>query len=157
MEQDKFWMKMAISLAKSAARQDEVPVAALIVKDQQLICTAINLRETRQDPTAHCEIIVLQRAAKLLQSWRLVDCDLYVTLEPCIMCAGALYQSRIRRVIYAASDPKGGAFGSLYEIHKDQRLNHNIQVTEGILADESRNLLQAFFRQKRKASKQLQA
>jgi len=153
LEIDEFWMHLTISIAKSAARQGEVPVAALLVKDRQLVTTAMNLRESLQDPTAHCEILALRRAAQLLGSWRLNDCDLYVSLEPCLMCAGALYQARIRRVIYGAHDPKGGALGTLYNIHEDQRLNHQMLVTGGILADASRALLQDFFRKKRKLMK----
>lgn len=144
---------MALSIAKSAARQGEVPVAALIVKNNQLLTSAMNLRESWLDPTAHCEILALRRAAELLQSWRLNDCEMYVTLEPCLMCAGALYQARIKRVIYAARDAKGGAMGSLYEVHSDQRLNHQIEVTGDICAKESRLMLQDFFRRRRKKSR----
>lgn len=153
MQVDEFWMQMALSVAQSAAMRGEVPVGALIIKDGQVLCSAMNLRETLQDPTAHCEMLALKRAAELLGSWRLLDCDLYVSLEPCLMCAGALYQARLRRIVYAAPDPKGGALGSLYQIHKDQRLNHQLEVKSGVLELESRQILKDFFQKRRQENK----
>lgn len=146
---DLFWMRMCLSLAKSAAHIDEVPVGALIVCGNKLLSTGINMREHEQNPCAHSEILALQRASKFLGSWRLNHCTLYVSLEPCLMCAGAIYQSRIERVVYAASDPKAGALGSLYSIHQDERLNHRFSLDTGIEAESSAKLLRDFFRQKR--------
>lgn len=143
-------MTLALSLAESAEKLDEVPVGALIVKDGKLISTGINLREMQQDPTAHAELVAIRKATKLLNSWRLVDCTLYVTLEPCVMCAGAISQSRIGRVVFGTHDPKGGGLGSLYEIHQDSRLNHNFPITAGIFQEECAQQLKSFFKKKRK-------
>ena len=152
-ENDHFWMQMAISLAKSSSYIDEVPVGAIIVKDNKIISTGINLRETTSDPTAHAEIIAIRKACKLLSSWRLIDCSLYVTMEPCVMCSGALVQSRIKRVVYGCFDPKGGGMGSVYSIHKEPKLNHMIECNSDILADESSKLLKDFFKSKRQKQK----
>lgn len=149
-EQDIFYMKKALELARKAGSIDEVPVGALIVKEGEILAEAYNLREQKQAATGHAELIAIEKACQKLGAWRLLDCTLYVTLEPCLMCAGALYQSRISRVVYACKDPKGGALGSLYSLHEDTRLNHNFPVTEGILAEESSSLLKSYFRLKRK-------
>lgn len=150
---DSKWMSYALSLAKQASQVSEVPVGAIVVKNNEIIGQGFNLRESSQDPTAHAEIIAIREAAKYLQSWRLVGCELYVTLEPCIMCSGAIIQSRIERVIYATDDPKGGACHSLYDLSSDTRLNHQFTVTKGILQNESSELLKSFFRELRCSSR----
>lgn len=150
---DEFWMNLAIHLAKAAARIDEVPVGAVLVKGNQPIAVGVNLRESHQDPTAHAEMIAIQKASQALKSWRLLGCTLYVTLEPCIMCSGALIQSRVERVVYSCKDPKGGGMGSLYSIHHNPLLNHTVQVDTGLRENESSRLLKDFFRHKRKAKK----
>ncbi len=147
------WMQAALSLALTASNMDEVPVGAIVVRNNQIIGTGYNLREKDQNPLAHAELIAIRKAAQHLNSWRLIDCSLYITLEPCLMCAGAIYQARISEVIIAASDPKAGATGSLYHIHQDQRLNHQFGLTEGIMADKSSSLLKQFFRTKRSKTK----
>lgn len=143
-------MRMALEQAMLAPASGEVPIAALLVHEGQVLARAHNLRETRQDPTAHAEILVIQEAAAKLGTWRLIDCILYVTLEPCPMCAGAIVQSRIDRLVFGAQDPKAGACGSLMDIPSDPRLNHRVQVTEGLLREESAKLLQEFFQVRRK-------
>ena len=129
---------------------DEVPVGAVIVKGNNIIASSYNLREHQQCATSHAELIAIQQACKNLNSWRLTDCRLFVTLEPCLMCAGAIIQARVGEVIYGAFDPKGGAMGSLYDLHQDIRLNHHPRVISGMLSDESSDLLKSFFKQKRK-------
>ena len=146
---DLIYMKMTLSLAETAARAGEVPVGALIVKDDEVIASAYNLRETLQSPTAHAEMLAIERASKRLGSWRLLGCTLYVSLEPCYMCAGALVQARIQRVVYAAKDPKAGALGSLYSLADDVRLNHRFAVTDGLYAEESARQLKQFFATRR--------
>lgn len=149
-ECDQNYMRTALELAKHAQTQDEVPVGALVVKDQQIISTGYNQREQSQKVTQHAEIIALEEACQALGTWRLTGCTLYVTLEPCLMCAGALYQARVSRVVYGCQDPKGGALGSLYSIHQDLRLNHNYEVTQKVYDKESSSLLKNYFSQKRK-------
>lgn len=139
------FMKKALDEAEKARRRDEVPIGAVVVHGDEIIGHGHNLRETRQDPTAHAEIIALREAAGNLDSWRLEDCHMYVTLEPCPMCAGALVQARVERLIYAAEDPKSGAVTSLYGLISDERLNHQIEVISGIFREKSRKLLQDFF------------
>ena len=148
--QDETFMRMALEQAALAPALGEVPIAALLVHDGQVLALAHNLRETRQDPTAHAEIVVIQEAAEKLGTWRLIDCTLYVTLEPCPMCAGAIVQSRIARAVFGAWDPKAGACGSLMDIPTDPRLNHRVTVTGGLCAIESQALLREFFRQRRR-------
>jgi tRNA(adenine34) deaminase len=149
-QDDEFWMKMALELAKRAAEKDEVPVGALLIDFQgQKISQGYNLRESLQTSLGHAEILAMHRASKLKKSWRLVNTTLYVTLEPCLMCAGALIQSRIKRVVFGAYDPKGGAFGSLYNVSQDKRLNHQIEVVGGVLGEECGALLKNFFKAKR--------
>jgi tRNA(adenine34) deaminase len=144
------FMKKALNQAKAAYRKEEVPVGAVVVYDDKIISKAFNLRNTKQDPSAHAEFIALLKAAKRLKTWRLTDCTVYVTLEPCLMCAGLMYQARIQRCVYGAPDPKGGALGSLYQINQDTRLNHTFEVTGGILAEESGALLSRFFKERRR-------
>lgn len=153
--EDKKWMKKALSLAKKAALKGEVPIAALLVGPEGLISFAINTRERQQTPLGHAEIFALHKASQARNSWRLEDCTLYVTLEPCVMCAGAIQQARIKRVVYGASDPKTGAVESLYHVLSDSRLNHQVEVRSGVLAEECAALLQSFF-QERRAEKRLE-
>lgn len=144
------WMKEAIKQAKKAAQKDEVPIGCVIVKDDQIIARAYNKREMKQCSTAHAEILAIEKACKKLGSWRLEDCDLYVTLEPCPMCSGAIIQSRIRNVIFGAYDPKGGCMGSNMNINDVRGFNHYPDIEGGILQDECSRLLKNFFKAKRK-------
>lgn len=144
------WMKEAIKQAKKAAQKDEVPIGCVIVKDDQIIARAYNKREMKQSSTAHAEILAIEKACKKLGSWRLEDCDLYVTLEPCPMCSGAIIQSRIRNVIFGAYDPKGGCMGSNMNINDVRGFNHYPDIEGGILQDECSRLLKEFFKAKRK-------
>ena len=143
-------MHQALALARQAEAMNEVPVGALVVHDGEVIAEAHNLRERDQDPTAHAELIAMQLAAKKLGSWRLENCTVYVTLEPCAMCAGAMVLSRISACVFAASDPRGGFLGTLDDLSQHPVLNHRFEVTGGVLAEESSELLKAFFRDKRK-------
>jgi tRNA(adenine34) deaminase len=147
------WMRAALEEARAAFDADEVPIGAVIVFEDRIIAAAHNQRETLKDPTAHAEIIAITQAAQTLGSWRLLDCSLYVTLEPCPMCAGAIVQARIPTVLYGAADPKAGACHTLFQITSDVRLNHQSVAIGGILKDESRNLLQEFFAQQRRLGK----
>lgn len=144
------WMKEAIKQAKKAAQKDEVPIGCVIVKDDQIIARAYNKREMKQCSMAHAEILAIEKACKKLGSWRLEDCDLYVTLEPCPMCSGAIIQSRIRNVIFGAYDPKGGCMGSNMNINDVRGFNHYPDIEGGILQDECSRLLKEFFKAKRK-------
>lgn len=147
------WMRVALQLAREADEQNEVPVGAVIVSEGRIVGEGFNQRETLNDPTAHAEMLAITQAAESLGSWRLVGCALYVTLEPCPMCAGAIVQARIPTVIYGAADPKGGACHTLYRITDDERLNHRAAVLGGVLQDESRFLLQSFFARQRALGK----
>jgi tRNA(adenine34) deaminase len=144
------YMQQALSLAKHAGSLGEVPVGALVVQGERVIGVGYNQRELTHTVTRHAEMMAIEQACRALHSWRLVKCTLYVTLEPCLMCAGAIYQARIEQVVYGCRDPKFGAVGSLYEIHRDLRLNHRFGVTEGILQEESAQLLRDFFKERRK-------
>lgn len=146
-------MRQALRLAGKALQLDEAPVGAIVVLDDVVIGRGYNLRETRQDVCLHAEIIAIRQACRYLGSWRLDGCDLYVTLEPCVMCAGAIIQARIRSVCFGARDPKAGACGSLTDIFA-LRHNHQVQVTGGLLARESADLLTGFFRRRRQIDKQ---
>lgn len=139
------WMWQAIDRAQQAFEIDEVPVGAIVVHHDRIVGEGYNQRETLKDPTAHAEMIAITQAAEELQSWRLIDCTLYVTLEPCPMCAGAIVQARIPRIVYGTEDPKAGACNTLYQITDDARLNHRASVTGGVLRAECRTLLQEFF------------
>jgi tRNA(adenine34) deaminase len=147
------WMREALFEAETAMAEEEVPVGAVIVHENRLIARAHNQRETLNDPTAHAEMIAITQAAESLGSWRLVDCTLYVTLEPCIMCSGAIQQARIPTVVYGASDPKTGAVNSLYEILSDDRLNHQAETVAGVLAEECGAILSRFFQRQRSLGK----
>ncbi len=142
-------MGQALKLAQQAAEKGEVPVGALLVRGDVLIAEAFNLREAHGSPIAHAEMLVLQAASEKIGNWRFVDTTLYVTLEPCPMCAGAIVLARIPRVVYATTDPKSGAAGTLYNILQDERLNHRVELVSGVLAEESSALLKSFFRQRR--------
>lgn len=153
LDLDQHYMQRAYELAMQAAAADEVPVGALIIHQQQVIGAAHNSRESLKDPTAHAEMLAITQAAAAIGDWRLEDTTLYVTLEPCVMCAGAILQSRIPRVVYGATDPKGGATDSLYQLLQDQRLNHRSQVTQGVLAEQCGRILTDFFSAKRALGK----
>jgi tRNA(adenine34) deaminase len=144
-----YWMKLALELAKKAEAIGEVPVGALIVRDGRLVSRGINRRETLHTPLGHAELIAIHRASQKLKAWRLTGCTLYVTLEPCIMCAGALVQARVDRIVFGALDSKGGGARSLYQLCEDTRLNHRIEVVGEVLADESAQLLKSFFKKRR--------
>jgi len=146
---DNNFMKLAIQQAQIAEENGDVPIGAVIVYNNQIIGKAYNQREQLKDPTAHAEIIALTQAASFIESWRLHDCTMYVTLEPCPMCAGALVLARMDRLVYGCDDPKTGACKSLYNIVQDERLNHRLEVTAGVLAAECSNLLQEFFLRRR--------
>lgn len=142
-------MNMALFEAQQAFEEDEVPIGAVIVKDGVVISKAHNLRETLKDPTAHAEILAIRKASEVLDSWRLMDCELYVTIEPCPMCAGALVLSRIKRLIYGAADPKAGACGSVMDIVQNPLLNHRLDVTPGVLEQECSEIIKKYFKMKR--------
>ncbi|MCK4752059.1 MAG: tRNA adenosine(34) deaminase TadA [Planctomycetes bacterium] len=148
-ELDQRFMRKAIDAAAIAEENGDVPIGAVIVHKNQIIAKAYNQREQLNDPTAHAEIIALTQAAAFLESWRLHDCTIYVTLEPCPMCAGALVLARIDRLVYGCDDPKTGACKSLYNIVQDDRLNHRLELTSGVLADDCSTMLSQFFNKRR--------
>ena len=147
--QDEDYMRMAIALAEEAASLGEVPVGAVVVKNREVIGRGKNAPISLNDPTAHAEIQAMREAAKHLGNYRLVDCTLYVTLEPCAMCSGAIQHARIARLVYGASDPKTGCCGSVINLMEEQRLNHHCEVEGNLLAEECGALLSSFFRQRR--------
>ena len=147
------FMRLALNEAEAALAENEVPVGAVIAHDGRVIAAAHNLRETLRDPTAHAEMIAITQAAESLGSWRLEGCTLYVTLEPCPMCAGAILQARIPTVVYGATDPKAGAVQSLYQLLSDLRLNHRCEVVPGVLGDACGTILTRFFQQQRALGK----
>ena len=144
------YMREALKEAQKAYDKLEVPVGAVIVKDGKIIARAYNQKEKKFDTTKHAEILAIQKASKKIKSWRLIDCEMYVTLEPCPMCAGAIIQSRIKKVYYGVSDEKTGAVGSKLNLFKDYKFNHNVEVENGILTDKCKELLQNFFIELRK-------
>ncbi len=148
-QNDEYYMRMAIEAAKIAEENGDVPIGSVIVKGGKIIGRAYNQREQLQDPTAHAEIIALTQAAAAVENWHLDGCTIYVTLEPCPMCAGALVLARLDRLVYGCDDPKTGAVKSLYNIATDDRLNHRLEVTSGVLAEECAKLLQDFFKGRR--------
>jgi len=150
---DEAWMQRALELAHAARAVEEVPVGAVVVHNGSILAEAWNLTRTNQDPTAHAEMVALRRAARRVGSARLLDAEMYVTLEPCAMCAGALVLARVRRLIYAAADPKTGMCGSLGCVVQDPRLNHRMQLTAGVLAEPAGELLRAFFRARRETER----
>ena len=149
MTDDVFFMNMALELAKEAAAAGEIPVGALLAKDGEVVGRGRNRRATDGSPFAHAEVAAMEEASKRLGSWRFDGCTLYVTLEPCVMCAGAAVQCRVKRLVYGASDPKAGAAGSLYDIPNDPRMYHRCEVARGVLKNECAKLLGDFFRAKR--------
>jgi len=144
-----YFMRLALREARRAMAHDDVPIGCVIVRDGEVIAAGGNERELRQSPLAHAEMVAIEEAARRLGTWRLLDTVIYVTLEPCPMCAGAIVQARIPHLVYGAADPKAGAAGTLYDICRDPRLNHRLEVTAGVLADESAALLREFFGQRR--------
>lgn len=150
MNEDERFMQLAIVEAKKALQYDEVPIGAVIVYEGEVIATGCNERETSQKTLSHAELVAIAKANEKIGSWRLEDCTLYVTLEPCPMCAGAIVQSRIKRVVYGASDPKAGCAGTLMNLLQEPQFNHQVDVTAGVLLEECRALLTNFFKQLRK-------
>jgi tRNA(adenine34) deaminase len=146
---DEYFMRLALREAERSMEHDDVPVGCVIAREGELIAAAPNERELRQDPTAHCEVLALREAASKIGSWRLNGASLYVTLEPCAMCAGAIVLARVPRVIYGAADPKAGAAGSVIDVLSEPRFNHRPNVSGGLLADESSALLRQFFAERR--------
>ena len=154
---DTGWMQHALTLAEKAKQSGEVPVGAVLVRNEELLAEGYNQPIASHDPTSHAEIIALRQAALKEKNYRLPDTTLYVTLEPCTMCAGAIIHARVRRVVYAATDPKAGAAGSVYNILNSDLLNHKVELTTGLLADECSTLLTDFFREKRLLQKNQRA
>ena len=144
------YMQEALKEAEIAKREDEVPIGCVIVKDDQIISRAHNQRENTNNPLGHAETLAIKKASEVLNDWQLVGCDIYVTIEPCIMCAGAIIQSRIGRVIYGAPDLKGGAFGSSINILDAQNINHRPEVIDGVMQEECSEIIKSYFRSKRK-------
>ena len=147
---DEYFMRLAIREAEAALAHDDVPIGAVIVRDGEVVGTGHNERELRQDPTAHAEVLALREASRAVGSWRLLHCVLYVTLEPCAMCAGAIVLARVPRVVFGTVDPKAGAVGSVLNVLDQPQLNHRPAVAGGLLADECAELLRAFFRSRRR-------
>lgn len=154
MEEKEKFMKEALKEAKKAYDKLEVPVGAIIVKDGKIIARAHNLKETKKDTTKHAEILAIQKASKKLNSWRLLDCEMYVTLEPCTMCAGAIINSRIKKVYIGTSDEKTGAVGSVFNLFDDYTFNHKVEAEKGILQKECEQQLKEFFKMLRKIKKE---
>ncbi|MEI3610070.1 tRNA adenosine(34) deaminase TadA [Pseudogracilibacillus sp. SO10305] len=150
MNRDEKFMKEALEEAKKAALRNEVPIGAVIVYNDDIIARGSNIREESETTLSHAELVAIEQANKVVGSWRLEGCTLYVTLEPCVMCAGAIVQSRIKRVVYGAIDPKGGCAGTLMNLLNESRFNHQVEVTSGVLEENCRVLLQNFFKQLRK-------
>ncbi len=146
---DEYFMRLALREAERSIEHDDVPVGCVIAKDGEVIAAAPNERELRQDPTAHCEILALRAAAAAVGSWRVLESVIYVTLEPCAMCAGAIVLARVPRVVYGTVDPKAGAAGSVLDVLAEPRLNHRPEVAGGLLAAEAGDLLRAFFASRR--------
>lgn len=145
------FMNLALAEAKKAFEIGEVPIGAVVVRGDEVIALAHNHRETAKNALGHAELLAIDEACKKLGGWRLIGCTMYVTLEPCLMCAGAIINSRIERLVYATRDPKAGAVDSLYDVLRDSRLNHQVEVIEGVLAEESSRLLKQFFQELRRA------
>ena len=153
MNEHEKWMRSALQEAEKALSQDEVPVGAVVVEAGRIIGRGFNQTETLKDPTAHAEMIAISAAANALNSWRLENCSLYVTLEPCAMCAGAIVLARVEYLFFGAMDSKAGACGSLRNLVQDHRLNHRTEIISGILKDESMNLLRSFFKKVREENR----
>lgn len=153
MDKDEKFMKQAIKQAQKAYEQEEIPVGAVIVKDNKIIARAYNKKEQKQDTTNHAEILAIQKASKKLKTWRLTDCEMYVTLEPCSMCAGALIQARLKKIYIGTMDPKTGSCGSVLNLLKDYTFNHKVEIQTGILQEECEILLKKFFKELREKKK----
>ncbi len=153
MEYKEKFMKEALKEAKKAYEKLEVPVGAVIVKDGKIIARAHNLKETKKDTTKHAEILAIQKASRKLGAWRLLDCEMYVTLEPCSMCAGAIINARIKKIYVGALDEKTGAVGSVFNLFEDYKFNHNVEVEQGIMQEECEKILKDFFKNLRKIKK----
>lgn len=154
MEENKeYYMQQAIKEAEKAYKKLEVPVGAVIVKDGKIIARAHNQKETKTDTTKHAEILAIQKASKKLKAWRLIDCEMYITLEPCSMCAGAIINSRIKKIYIGAMDEKTGAAGSVLNLFEDYTFNHKVEVEKGIKQNECENILKQFFKELRKSKK----
>ncbi len=153
---DERWMRLALEEARAAEALGEVPVGAVIVRAGALVSTGHNLTHTLQDPSAHAEMVAIRRAAQATGHWRLLECALYVTLEPCAMCAGAIVLARVPRLVYAAPDPKAGMSGSLENLVQYPRLNHRVELVPGVLESEAGDLLRAFFRARRRPRTELE-
>lgn len=151
--EDEQFMHEALAEARRAAELGEVPIGAVVVCEGAVVARAHNLRETATDPSAHAEFSAMVEAARALGRWRLTGCTVYVTLEPCLMCAGLMVNARIDRCVYGAADPKGGALGTLYDVSHDERLNHAFEVTPGVLEEECAEELRAFFRRRRQEAR----
>ena len=149
-ERDFFYMGLALEEARTAADEGEVPIGAVVVCDGEVVARAHNRRENDADPSAHAEFRAMVEAARALGRWRLTGCTVYVTLEPCLMCAGLMVNARIDRCVFGATDPKGGALGTLYDVSSDPKLNHSFDVSMGVRADEAAELLRTFFRERRR-------
>jgi len=150
MSDDNYFMKQALIEAKKAYKIDEVPIGAVVVYKGEIVGRGYNKREKNQDPTAHAEMIAIKNAAERLGDWRLEDCIIYVTVEPCLMCAGAIQKARIKKLVYGAESKKDGAFGTLIDVLQNEELNHQLEVVSGIMAKESQKLLKDFFKKLRK-------
>ncbi len=146
---DQYWMEQALVYAKQAEQLDEIPVGAIIVKDNQLISAGYNRSITDNDPSAHAEMIAVREAGKVLNNYRLIDCTLYVTLEPCSMCAGLLVHSRIKRLVFGAADAKTGSAGSIMNLLQEPRLNHQVEITGGVLETQCAEIISSFFKRRR--------
>ncbi len=149
IDEHDYYMGEALAEARKALEQGEVPIGAVIVREDKIIARGHNLKERLKDATAHAEILAIRAAGVVLGSWRLLDCTLYVTIEPCPMCAGAMLQARLSRLVFGARDEKGGAVGSLYNLAQDKRFNHYLEVLEGVRAEESAALMREFFQARR--------
>lgn len=147
---DVYYMKLALKEASKAKEKDEVPVGAIIVKDDKVIARAHNLRESKKNPLGHAEILAIQKASKKLDLWRLDGCTIYVTVEPCLMCGGAIIQSRIKKVVYGTDDYKGGAFGSSINILESKNINHHPEIVSGVLKESCSEIIKNYFKGKRK-------
>ena len=152
-DQDQAFMQAALRQAEAARALGEVPIGAVIVLDNEIIGCGYNLRETSNDPTTHAEMVAIRQAADHIGHWRLLETTLFVTLEPCVMCMGAIILARIPRLVYACRDPRAGAVGSIYDFAQDERFNHKVEVTEGVLGEECSQMLSGFFRQLRAGKK----
>lgn len=155
--EDRDYMNLALDEARKAAELGEVPIGAVVVRDGVILAAAHNTRETKRDPAGHAEFTAIEQAARAVDAWRLSGCTVYVTLEPCIMCAGLMHQARIERCVFGAYDPKAGALGTLYRVNADERLNHTYEAQGGVLEEECAQLLKDFFAERRKRAKHAKA